>query len=133
LQDDQIHYWYYYDKKRSENIYEPSFENAPKNIDGLKPKFIDIWHADENISLSTIKSAAREFAKKFLNINDCQVLISNVPNYEESVKAFEENKKLLGDVKQLKIEFSKELIDELSILWQKSKNEVLLKLQKTIK
>lgn len=67
LNDHQIHYWYYYDKRGAEDFYEVSYEDIPKNEEGVKPRFFDIWHPDENIGISTIKTAVKEFGKNFSN------------------------------------------------------------------
>ena len=132
LKDDQIHYWYYYDKRESKDFYEVPYK-APKNSEGVKPRFLDIWHPHEAIGISTIKSAVKEFAKKFLEINDCHIQIENIEEFEESIKTFEEEEKLFGSDNPMKIGFTPELIGELSILWNKSEEDVLVKLKKAIK
>ena len=133
LIDNQFHYWYYYDKRGDDDFHEVSYENAPKNKNGIKPRFIDIWHPDENIGISTIKSTVKEFAKKFLKIENCVVKIEDIEDLEDSIKSFEENEKLFGGKNPVKIAFSKEVIGELSNLWEKTEEEVLSKLKKGIK
>ena len=132
LNDNQFHYWYYYNEIGDEDIYEIPYKDVPLSSEGLKPRFFDIWHPDENIGISTIKSAVREFARKFLEFNDCEVEIGNIINYEESVKSLKEHEELFGGENPVKIEFSSELITDLSNLWNQSEDEVLSTLEKNI-
>jgi hypothetical protein len=132
LREIQISYWYYYDTEGSEDFYEVPYK-APKNPAGINPSALEIWHPHETIGISTIESAVKAFAKTFLDINDCQVKIENVEAFEKSVKSFRENEVLFSGDHPIEIEFSKELISELSTLWKKPKEEVLLRLKKSIK
>lgn len=133
LNDNQFHYWYYYDKKGDEDFYEVPYQDVPKNEEGVKPRFMDIWHPNENIGISTIKTAVKEFGRKFLKEEITNVKIENAETFEESIKSFEENEKLFGGDNPIKISFSDELIDELSTHWEIPKDEVLSRLKKAIK
>lgn len=131
LNDNKLHYWYYYDKKR-EDFHEVPDEFIPKNENDKKPILINIWHPDENIGISTIKTAVKEFGRKFLRKEVINVEIQNEETLEESVKSFEENERLFGGANPGKILFSEELIDELSNHWEIPRDKVLSKLQKGI-
>ncbi|MEP0266854.1 hypothetical protein [Dokdonia sp.] len=132
LVDNTCHYWYYYDDKSDEDFYEVPFE-APKNNKGVKPRFIEIWHPDEGIGISTIENAVKAFAKKHLGIEECDVEIQDDESFEESLKSFEENIDLFGDGSKIEIKFTDKLIEELSQHWNKPKDEVIKKLENSIK
>lgn len=133
LNDNKFYYWYYYGKREDEDFYEVPYEFAPRNEKGVKPRFMDIWHPDENIGISTIKTAVKEFGRKFLNQEITNIKIENVETFEEAIKSFEENKELFGSENPVRISFSEELLDELSNHWEMSKDEVLSKLKKELK
>ena len=132
LVDSKCHYWYFYDQKDSDDIFEVPYD-APKNSDGIKPNFTDIWHPDESIGLSTIKDAVKEFAKKHLGLEDCEIEIQNGETLEESIESFEEHQKSFGLNSEIEIRFSDELIEELCQYWKKSPGEVSQILEKSIK
>ena len=118
--------------KKGKRTYEVPY-HAPRNSKGVKPCFIDIWHPDEGIGISTIKSAVKEFVKRFIGIDNCQVEIGNVVDFEEAIKTFKENESLFKGDKPIEIKISPALIEELSTLWGKSKKEVIEKLKKAAK
>ena len=128
LADIKCHYWYYYDDKNDEDFYEVPY-SAPRNSKGVKPRFMDIWHPDEGIGLSTIESAVKTWAKQHLQIEDCEIEIENGESFEESLKSYKENQELFGGDATVEVNFSEEVIDELSQRWKKSKEEVLIKLE----
>jgi hypothetical protein len=132
LTDDKCHYWYYYDDKNDADFYEVTY-NAPQNNQGIKPRFTDIWHPDEGIRLSTIKSGVSAFALKHLEIANCQVGIQNGESLEEALKSFEEHKELFNVETPIKISFTDDLIKELAEHWQLSEDVVLKKLNKLVK
>lgn len=132
LADNKCHYWYYYDDKDCENFYEVPY-SAPKNEKGVKPRFMDILHPDEGIGLSTIESAVKTWAKEHLHIEDCEIEIQDEEPIEESLKSFKENEELFGGDSTVEVKFADELIDELSQHWKKPKEEVLKKLENSIK
>jgi len=105
---------------------------APKNDKGVKPSFIEIWHPDEGIGISTIETGVKAFAKKHLGIEDCDIEIQNEESFEESLKSFKENEGLFGGDSKVEVKFADELIEELSQLWKKPKEEVLKKLENSI-
>lgn len=132
LADNKCHYWYYYDTKDDDDFYEVPYL-APKNDKGIKPRFMDIWHPDEVIGLSTIESAIKTWANVHLAIEDCEIEIQGEESFEESLKSFKENEELFGGNSKVEVTFTDELIDELSQHWEKPKEEVLKKLKSSIK
>lgn len=132
LADKKCHYWYYYDDKAAEDFYEVPY-SAPKNDKDVKPCFMDIWHPDEGIGISTIESGIKAWAKEHLEIEDCEVKIENDESLEDSLKSFEDNKNLFGGESKIEIKFSDDLVEELSQHWKKTKDEVLRKLENSIK
>jgi hypothetical protein len=131
LKGNQIDFWYYYDTKGSEGFHEVPYK-APKNEAGIKPRYLEIWHPHESIGIATIESAVKEFAKAFLEINDCQVQIECIEELEDAIKSFEGNEELFNSDNSINIEFSTELIIELSTLWKKPKEDVLRRLKESI-
>lgn len=131
LADNKCHYWYYYNEN-DEGSHEISYL-APENNKGLKPIFMDIWHLDERIGISTINSAIKTWAKKHLGIKDCDVKIHNEDSVEHSLKTFIENEELFGSDSKIEMKFTDELIEDLSLYWKKPKDDVLQKLKNSIK
>lgn len=131
LADDKCHYWYYYDDRDDEDFYEVPFV-TPKNEKGIKPRFFEIWHPDESIGLSTIRSAITAFASVHLGINDCVIEFRNIEAFDESLRSYNENEKLFESKSGVKISFDDDMINELSELWQKPREEVLKKLKQSI-
>lgn len=129
LNDNQFHYWYYYDKRGDENFHEVPYESVPKNKEGVKPRFFDMWHPDESIGISTIETAVQEFGRKFLNQEITKIKIEETETFENSIKSFAENEKLFGRENPVKISFSEDLIGELSKHWKISEEQVLSKLK----
>lgn len=132
LSDNKCHYWYYYDNKDSEDFYEVPYL-APKNNEGTKPRFMDIWHPDEGIGISTINSAIKTWAKDHLNLENCYIEIQNEESFEDSLTSFKEEEKLFGSDSKLEVKFADELIKELSIYWNKTRDEVFKILEKSVK
>ena len=81
----------------------------------------------------TIESAIKTWAKDHLRIVDCEIEIQNEESFEDSFKSFKENEELFGSDSKVEVKFADELIEELSLRWQKSKDEVLKKLENSIK
>jgi len=132
LADNKCHYWYYYDDKDDEDFYEVPYL-APKNKKGVKPRFMDIWHPDEGIGISTINSAIEVWAKEHLGIEGCDIEIQNEESFEDSLKSFKEEEELFRGDSKVEVKFADELIEELSQHWKKPKGEVLKKLENSIK
>ncbi|MBB6370486.1 hypothetical protein [Chryseobacterium shigense] len=130
LSDNVCHYWFYYDEPEDEDFQEVTYD-APKNEKGVKPRFMDIWHTDEEIDLRTIETAISSFAGKFLKIENCTVEVADGEPLEESVKSFKIHQERFGGG-DVKIGFSDELISELSERWKMEKEEVLEKLNSSI-
>ena len=118
LLDDKCHYWYYYDIDREDEAFYEVPYKAPKNEKGIKPRFMDIWHPDEGISLSTIESAVNDFIQKHLDIDEYEIEIQNIVSLEESFESFKENEDLFGGETPVGITFTDELIEELSNEWK---------------
>ncbi len=131
LNDDTYHYWFYYDNPNDKDFYEVPF-SAPTNKEGIKPRYLDIWHPDENIDISTIESGVSNFINRFLGFTDYKIEIERM-DIQEAIAEYKEHIKLFDDSEEVKIKFSNELIDELSILWNKPENEVLQRLNDSIK
>ncbi|MGU3377568.1 hypothetical protein [Chryseobacterium sp. M5A1_1a] len=131
LEDNICHYWLYYDKKESEHFHEVSYD-APKNEEGVKPCFIDIWHPHDGINIQTIENAVSEFAEKFLNIENCIVEVEHDVTLEESFISFKENEERFGRNTTTDIVFSEELVAKLSDLWKINNDQVLKKLKESI-
>ena len=89
LADNKCHYWYYYGNRNDDDFYEVTY-SAPKDEKGVKPRFMDIWHPDEGIVLSTIESAIKNWAKDHLAIEDCEIEIQSKVSFEEALKLFKE-------------------------------------------
>jgi hypothetical protein len=125
LKCNKIHYWFTYDDKNSDNFHEVDFD-APKNCDGIKPNYIEIWHPDDSISLKTIIEAVENFAQVFLKLINCEVEIEDIPTLEASIESFT-TRGIPG-----KIKFSDELIEQLSQVWNLPREGVLARLEKNL-
>lgn len=90
---------------------------------------MDIWHPDEGIGIATINSAIWTWAQKHLGLEDCHIELQNEESFEEYLTSFKANEELFGGDPTVEARFTDELIEELSQLWNKSKNEVLNKLE----
>ena len=124
--------YYYHDSIDDEDFYEVPYD-APKNEKGFKPSYLEIWHTDEAIDLYTIENAVQNFALKFYNIKGCKVVVNSDITLEQAVETFKNEQENWGNSAEVKIEFTENLINELSNLWKISKNEVLLKLENATK
>ncbi|MFT4663535.1 MAG: hypothetical protein ACI8YQ_000641 [Polaribacter sp.] len=127
LEDDQYYFWYYYDEVGDNDLFEVDY-NAPRNKDGVRPKSIEIWNPEEGIGASTIKDCVKEFARRFLMINDCEIELDSIRTIDESIESFRVNQELNSKEASIKINLSPALIYELSKLWNKSENEVKARL-----
>jgi len=130
LSDHICHYWFYYDEPGDEDFQEVNYD-APKNEKGVKPRFIDIWHPDEEIDLKTIETGVSLFMKDFLGIENCIVEIIEAEPLEEAVRSFKLHQERFGG-SDVKVEFSDELISELSERLKMEKKDVLEKLNLSI-
>lgn len=131
LEGNECHYWFYYDQKDDEYFFEVPYE-APRNKEGIKPSWMDIWHPDEGIGIQTIERAVAEFAGKFLEIEDCLVEVVHDVSLEESIASFKKSEELFGGRAPQEIAFSEQLVTELSGLWKMNNDEVLKKLKESI-
>lgn len=130
LIDSKIHYWFYYNKP-SDDFYEVSYK-APVNDKGEKPRYMEIWHPDEGIDISTIYSAVANFSITFLELDNADIQIMEGESLEESFKSYKENLKYFGFDGHVDITFSNDLVKDLAALWKKSPEEVLDRLNKAV-
>lgn len=131
LADDKIHYWYYYNDAFDEDFFEVAYD-APRNEKGEKPRYLDIWHPHESIDLSTIEHAVKDFAGRFLKLSNIDIQIEEGEGFEESLKSYQEHIKHFGPDGQINVAFTDELVKHLSALWNKSADETLDKLRKSV-
>ncbi|MDW3648948.1 MAG: hypothetical protein R8P61_17900 [Bacteroidia bacterium] len=136
LADDSCHYWYYYDRegRDAEDFYEVPYW-GPKNEDGIKPRSIETWHPDERLGIESLQSGAKAFLSKHLGIENCEIIVDyeSDESFEESLQSFKEYAEVFWGEKSPKIEFSDDLVQQLSHLWQRSKDEVLQRLMNASK
>lgn len=130
LAGNECHFWYYYRLQDDKDSNEISYK-APRNELGLKPHLTDIWHKDEHIGLSTIKSGVSEFMRQHVGNDNYDVVIRNVESWEDSLKSFQEHQETMVKSSNFQYVFTDELVSELSELWSKPKEEVLRKLERT--
>lgn len=133
LTDDKCHFWYCYDQKSDEDFYEVPYE-APKNQFGIKPSYIELWHPDEAIDLSTLFDAVKIFITKFLKIDEekYDLEIKDQIPIDEAISSFKEHMEIFGN-SDIPIAFSDELIEDLSQKLNLTKEEVRELLQKQTK
>lgn len=98
----------------------------------ILPRFMDIWHPDEDIGLSTIESAVKIWAKKHLTLENCEIEIQNVEPFEDSFKSFKEHEEFFTGGSTVEVKFEDRLIQDLSQLWKMSKEDVLKRLNSSI-
>ncbi|RAK62079.1 hypothetical protein [Hymenobacter edaphi] len=128
LADTGCHYWFYYDEPGSPYFYEAPYE-APRNANGVKPRFTDIWHPDERVGLATVQDAVREFARAFLGLAACEVIITEPEPLEKAVATFKGHQLLFNGDKPVKIHFADNVISELAEVWGITPEATLQKLQ----
>lgn len=131
LAHQESHYRFYYDEPEDDDFFEVRYD-APRNAQGIKPRFVDIWLQDDAIGLESVKSGVADFAAKFLGINDPEVVFENDETFEDTLKSFKENEELFGGSTPLKIEFSEALITQLVEEWGLTQDEVEQKLKKAL-
>ena len=124
LADNKIHYWHY----PGEQVDEAT-SPATESENGFKISFMDIWHPDEVIGISTIKTAIQAFAMKFLAIENCEVTFDHVMPLEEAVSTLEETYRLAGYAIPKRRKLSKKSLGEIAEMWQMPEKEVLMKLK----
>jgi len=130
LKTDSVHFQYWYESKDDKYFYEVPHD-APKNIDGIKPSYIEVWHTDEGIDLETIKDAVAAFCRKFLHFdNHIDIMIEENVSFEEALESFKEHLSCFHNgIVQYK--FSEELISHLQNRWRLPKEKVLEILMKS--
>ena len=136
LADNSCHYWYYYDRdgRDSKDFYEVSYW-GPKNEAGIKPRSIEIWHPDERLGIESVKSGVKDFLARHLGIKNCEIVVDYNcgVSFEESLQEFKEHAALFLGEKSPKVEFSEDLVKELSHKWDQSPEKVLERLRKASK
>lgn len=129
LSKKKCHYWYYYDKKGSEDFCEVPFD-APKNKYGVKPHSIEIWLPCDGLDIESISLGIKSFAKDFLKIKNCNVKITTIETFENSLKSYVESSE---DITLDNIVFGENVVENLSKSWGVSKEATLERLYKSIK
>jgi hypothetical protein len=131
IADDKIHYWFYYNDEYCEEFYEVGYD-APRNDLNEKPRYMDLWHPDETIDISTIRSAVKNFAKVFLNAEVTDIEIEPGDTFADALHAYKEYMKDFGPDAEIHIAFSDDLVEKLSAIWGTSTEATEEKLRKAI-
>jgi hypothetical protein len=101
--------------------------DAPRNQKGDKPFYIEIWHPDEGIDISTIQSAVNDFAKTFLKLDNVDIQINEV-EFDVSLNSYMKQ----GHDDQFEVVFTDDLVKKLSVLWNKSTEDTLNRLNRSL-
>lgn len=125
-------FWYFYNDKEADDFYEVDYL-APRNEKGVKPRFVDIWHPDDGIDLESIKTGVESFLKKHFAMEEVDIEIESNVSIEEAYESFIEHEKMFAGDSPVEIKFSDEIVEKLSKDWNKSKDEVIQKLEKLAK
>lgn len=72
LNAEEMFYGYYYDSPTDKDFYEVGFD-APRNENGVKPRYIVIYHPAEKIDIKVVKEAVSKYCRDFLGIPFCKV------------------------------------------------------------
>lgn len=75
----------------------------------------------------------KNFANTFLGLINVDIQIDVGETFEESLMSYKEHLKNFGPGGQVEINFTDDLVKELSVLWDKSKEETLDRLQGAVK
>ncbi|MBB3151688.1 hypothetical protein FHS16_001734 [Paenibacillus endophyticus] len=127
----EIHYHYYYDSPNDEDFFELSYENLPKNEYNIKPRSFEIWHPDEVINQKTITECVKVICSRFLNIEAANIEYYEAITFEEASASYLEEQSRWVSAKDFV--FTDELIDNLMNKMSKTKDEILMILNKNIK
>jgi hypothetical protein len=127
MADNTIHYWYLYKEKDDPSFGEVEHE-APRNDQGFKPSYIEIWHPDDGIDVSTIISAVTDYAKVHLGEADYIVELEDFVPFEEALASFQDR----VDLSTVEMNYSDGLIEQLSELWNLSKEQALARIKKIV-
>jgi len=128
LNDDQIHYHYYYDNPADEEFYQLPYPNLPLNDNGVKPRSFEMWHPSNGINIAVIKDCVEVYCRTFLNLEDVQVHLLESINVDDAVASYTEHLRNFNG----NIVFTDNLISEMMSKLSKSKDEVMDILNKSI-
>lgn len=87
--------YFYFDSVEDEDFFEVPYD-APRNDNGIKPNYIEIWHTDEGIDLNTIEDTVKKFAEKFLNTHECKITIECNVTLEKAIETFKNEQEIWG-------------------------------------
>ena len=121
INDDQIHYHYFYDDPADEDLYQLPYINLPLNANGLKPRSLEMWHPNKGIDISVIEECVKVYCSTFLNIEVSQVKLLETIPVEDAVVSYKE---YLSNINS-NVVFSDDLIVEMMNRLNKSKDEVI--------
>ncbi len=117
MADDQIHYWYYYDEPTEKVIDQVWFE-APRNEHGLKPRSLEIWIADDVLSVNATHQAIVDFADKHWALPDIQIDFEGLNDLEEMWESYKDMMKREGDEIPSSFSYSPVQISNFASWWQ---------------
>ncbi|WNS43091.1 hypothetical protein [Paenibacillus sp. MMS20-IR301] len=91
--DEDIHYHYIYPRDL-EDVSSQVPHSAPRNIDGYKPVYINMWSKlFQSWGLDEIKKSVRIIARDFLGLNTENVEFIAIPSFEETKLSYEQDYK----------------------------------------
>jgi hypothetical protein len=122
LSSRDITYHYYYDRPADDDFYEVQYE-APRNIYGIKPRSIETWYPSADIGIEEVEGCTKEFCKKFLGNDVVEVKFKDIVSRKDALESYVEDMKLFN--KHSGATFSEELIQQLEVEWNVSKEKVL--------
>jgi hypothetical protein len=125
LQGDEITYDFTYD----ESCGDLPYEDVELNEMGKRPCYMEIWYPTDYLDINSVKKAAKEFCKKFWGLDNFDVVIKDETTKEEAEATyFEHVTSFSGD-----IVFSDDVINQMSNHLNKTREEVLRLLERSIK
>jgi hypothetical protein len=87
----KIAYYYIFPNGEEDLQYQVN-HFAPLNKENHKPKYIYMWtKLSEDLNANEIKNCVKIFAKEFLHENVSNVVLLEVPTYEETKKDYDED------------------------------------------
>jgi hypothetical protein len=122
LSNSDIIFHYYYSNSAEEDFYEVPYE-APRNAYDVKPSSIETWYPSDDIGIEEIERCTTEFCKKYLDIDIVEVKFKETVSRKDALESYVEDMKFFN--KHSGVTFSEELIQQLEIEWNVSKDKVL--------
>lgn len=130
LNSGQIRYHYCYDNPNDTDFYEVLFE-AQRNENNVKPCYIETWYPSNGVDMEVLDKCAREFCKKFLDIEVERVEFKEVVQFEDAMNRYLEEMKRWE--KNPKIIFTDSLIEQMQSEMNITKEKALEILNRSIK